>query len=240
MGRKNGEHYLQTDRRWRGLEMTLWDIDNAIHFLTRELQWRIRGESSTDRGVRRALRAVKREALKAAATPGRWRPTSLGGMNEAGCWLVSLSNILLHLDIDVGGEEPTPANLLVALQDDELLTVTGHCIWPGIDLMHMVTGGRVHLSAHECYPPRGVRPIESEILRTGLRRGRAALVNVTSHDHSGGPKRRTHYVAVIRRIGRSNWSMMDPACPVSRTLLPHFKKVYQVWLYKRAIRRTRR
>ena len=52
-----------------------------------------------------------------AAPSGRWRPTSCGSMNEAGCWLVSLANVLRHLRVDVDGNWHVRESAVEALVD---------------------------------------------------------------------------------------------------------------------------
>ena len=226
-------HYLQTDRRWRGRLFYVPKVASALGRLTEELQRLERGEADTDRRLRSALGAFDREVLRAANWAQRPRPKSIGSINEAGCWLVSQANVLRSLSQRVGRKRPTPDALLDALQDEMLVTLTGFDDWPGLDHLSLVTRGRVYLAAFEDFGRGGAAPSRSRILRDGLGRWRVAIVNVEAHDYLGAGSS-THYVTVTRRVGR-NWRMLDPDPRVRNrgTLLPRYRRVYQVWLYRR-------
>ena len=159
-------------------------------------------------------------------------PGSLGSLNLAGCYLVSQCNVLRHLGIRMGRAEVTPSRFIERLQKKHILDVTGFTKYPGIDYIGLLTQGKVSLIAYEDWGRGGVPPRKSEILRHRIRRGTAAIANISTHEYLTS-SHDTHYVLLSRRLGR-NWEMHDPDSSVtSKRLLPYYKRVFQVQLYQR-------
>lgn len=231
MGHDDG-HWLQTDERWAGREYFIRSLEFATARLAIEVQHLMDGARS-GKALRRALKLLSKEVRNFATNPVRSRPTAIGSLGQSGCYLLSFSNLLRHLRVDLGGEEPNPNVLLRHLQYELLLTPTGYSAVPGFDLLNLVTEGEVSLIRAEDFGRRGVAPIKSEILRTGLKRGHAAILNVVRHEHFSNSRRNyTHYVLVIKRAGR-NWIMHDPYVKGEIFLAPSYRRVFQVFQYRR-------
>ena len=229
-GESTGEsHYLQTDDEYAALRWNEPGVSAALWTLTDRLHRHARGRANAGRVVR-AMKSLSREVRRVLRRRHAPKRTCRESVYATGCELVSLANVLLRLRVSLDGQRPTPSVLLSVLQKCGLLTLTGYCYVPGHDLLGLCTDGFVQLAAYEDHGRAGVPPLRSPILR-GLRRGQVAVVNVHSHERLS-MRPRTHYVTIVARI-RGDWIMWDPGLAGERSLLGSYKRVFQVWLYRR-------
>ena len=237
MGR-DGEHWLQTDERWAQMLWYLPAVQDSLIDLTCEIQCLAFGHSRAPAAVLRELEKFNRQVKRFVERPAHGHGSS-STLIESGCLLVSHANLLKFLGVTIQGEEPTPPVLLEALQDEYMLTLTGYCAEAGVDPISILTDGAVSICKTEEFGRAGARPMKSEILRKGLRRGYAAIVNTVSHAYLSS-RMITHFVVVTERVG-NNFRMLDPGfCwPKGEWLLPRYKKVFAVSLYRRRGKRRR-
>ena len=236
MGHDDG-HWLQDDPRWSGLPWYIPRIQKTLLSLTCEIQCWALGYSRSPGAVLRALEKFNKQVNRFVERPAQKRGSSLGTLSDEGCLILCYCNLLKFLGISIQGEEPTPPVLLEALQDEYMLTLTGFCAEPGVDLISIVTEGAVSVCKMEDYGRPGVRAMHSEILRNSLTRGKAAIVNTVSHAYLSA-RDSTHFVVVTRRVG-NNFEMRDPGCAKSNWLLPSYKRIFGVSLYRWKRKRKR-
>lgn len=232
-------HYLQTDPRWAGTEWYSARLSAALWRLTRSIQRRER-EPTPKRAaaIRRALAAFNREVRRVAARPVRSRTTSNGAFHEAGCHIVSQALVLRALGVTLRGREPTPLNLLHALQDMGLVTLSGYSEAPGIDHLLLATDGQVYLTEYADYGRKGLPVKKAKLLRK-LKPGRAAIVCVWAHEYLNTSVDWTHYVCVPG-LAKDGVIMQDPSAPRANRLERSYKRVFGVWVYTRREERRRK
>lgn len=229
--------WQQGEWRWAG-EAVLWPrLAASLARLTRELHRRDRGEARTTKQVREALAAFSRQVMWYASRERMPRPEAMHSLNHSGCWIASVAMMLRHFAVRIEGDEPTPLRVLRAFQDKLWMTLSGYCRTPGFDLISLLTRGAVTLAAYEDHKRGGIRPDKSRLLRSELKPGRAAIVNVWTHEFETTADG-THYAAVLPAPG-GMVTVLDPAEaePQTNSLLDVYDKVFQVFLYSRNPRR---
>ncbi len=222
-------HYTQEDPEWAGQRWLIPHVDKAQFKLAKAFQACLRGQAGPG-AVHRALGCLERRMERLAQVHPSQDKRCHGGLYHSGCHLTSLANLLAHFGVTVRGHAPTPPRVLRRLQDLGLLTLTGFCARPHINLPGLLTNGQVRLCGYEDHGRAGVPPNRSRLLRE-LGRDRAAIVNVCGHELYGEGLRH-HFLLVLRRKG-NDWLACDTNDPEPVSFREHYSRVFQVFSYRK-------
>jgi hypothetical protein len=199
--------YFQSDPRWRDLPWYDPAIDEAIKKLTSLLH----RESASSRRARGAD----------------------GTLGIDGCWHVAIASMLAQFGIRSKGKLYDPTVLVHALRDRMLGTLSGYVQDPFVDPLSLITLGRVQLWRYRDFLRKGIKASDAELsnlLAEVDGQHVLAIANVGEHEFIE-PKGNSHYI-LIRRCDGDTVRIHDPGWRKYKNLLPHYNKIFQLFLYR--------
>lgn len=229
----NKKLYVQDDEKWGHC---LWydeAIDKAFARVTRKLH----SYAENPRKGQALLDAKQNlsDKIDTLVSTNAYRQTvsQAGSLAQSGCWHTSISNMLTLFNVNLGGQPPTPLNLLETLKNHMLGTLTGYVKSPFVDPLSIITEGRVQLSRYRDFGIKGLDLDDDEIHRLLLNCNgvdQIAIVNVNGHEFFGGD---SHYV-LIKGVADCDYDFHDPGGDdEQRRFKECFKTIYQISLYEK-------